>query len=119
MRKRCGVIRRRWQAAQGSRQRFRGNGCELCQLLALNEFRKNRGASNGSRAAPAEKTDLANNLILDASGQPENIAADRIACFDARIGRGKFTGIPRILEMIEERLGEHERIMAAPTRPCN
>ena len=68
-----------------------------------------RSARNRSRATPAQKARFHDAVALDAHGELQNVAANRVADFHFRVGAGKFAGVAWILKMIENGVAEHQQ----------
>src|ERR1700722_15502903 len=66
-------------------------------------------AGDGGGAALTEEAGLSDavGFGFQACGEIEDVAADRIGDVDARAGVGKFAGVARGLEMIEDHVAEH------------
>ncbi len=67
-----------------------------------------RGTGYGGRATLAKEARFDDAAVYYADRQMEHITANRIGHFDARGGVGQLTHIARSLEVIEDRLTEHE-----------
>ena len=102
-----GVKCRGRQAAERERNRFRRQRAHFSGSLAANRFGQERSARDRSGAAAAEKTRFRNFAIFEARGELQDIAAHRVADFHAGVRAGKFAGVARISEMIENSVAEH------------
>lgn len=115
----CGVKRSRGQATERRRQEFRRNGIEFVQFPAVNRLCEKRRTGDGRRASPTKETDFADHAAFDFCGDTEQVSADWIRNFNLCVGCRQFTGVARVLKVVEKRLGEHQRIIAAGAVPCN
>ena len=86
---------------------------KFADLPSSQQFRQSRSARNRSRAAPTEKSRFSNLPIVHTNGDFQDISAYRVADIHGCRRILQLPGVARILEVIEERLGEHEQIMAA------
>src|SRR5208282_3127274 len=95
------------EAAERSGEGLGGEGREVAQFPSLDGFGHQRAAGDGGGAAAAEKADFPDGVVFDDGGQLEDVAADRIADSDFCVSRRQFTGVARVLEMVEESFREH------------
>ncbi len=95
--------------AERLRKRLRGERASLSQCAVAELLGEERSASNRRRASAAQKTCLLNAFAIDAHGKLKNIAANGVADFHFGVRPGKFTGVARILKMIENGVAEHQQ----------
>ena len=107
--------RRGRETPESLRQRFGGERAGFGESTIAQLLGEQRGARNCGGASAAEKTDLRDAALFHTNRQLKNIAADRVADFDDGIGRGKFAGIARIAEMIEDGVAKHREKVSQPT----
>ena len=90
----------------------------LCfrQSLALNQFRDGGTAGHGGNTSFRAETDLGDAVSLQLERQLQYIATGRI--FDLRrcVRIGDFSGVARVLEMIEKSGRVHRIIVSPPSR---
>lgn len=97
------------QPAESLGKRFGGDGARLGKPTPLELFGKERRAGNGCRASAAKKSCFPDTAVDDRSEQLEDIAANGIADFCDGTSSGKFAGVARIAEVIENGFAEHLR----------
>ena len=75
--------------------------------LALHKFCNRRSTSNSRDAALGKKANLDDTIMFAAQSESQDIATRRILPLRGSIRGGDFSGIARILEMIEQLWCEH------------
>jgi hypothetical protein len=108
----------RGKLAEQPRKRLRGKRACFGEGPAAKLLGKQRSASDRSGAAAAKKTRFRNAPIFDASSKLKNVAANRIADFDANIRARKFAGVARILKMVENSVAKHRQKYGKPATPA-
>lgn len=86
----------------GGSEGRRGCGRGVVQVLGYK-----RCGGDGGGAAATQEADFSDTAVLDAGREAENVAADGIADFDGVRGAGKFAGVARMAEVIEDDFAIH------------
>ena len=97
------------ESAEGLRERLRGESARFRQRPVAKLFGQERSAGNRGGAAAAQKTRFGNAFPFHAHGKLQNIAAHGIADFYFGVRAVQFSGIARILKMVENSIAEHQR----------
>ena len=114
-----GVLGRRRQSPNSLRDLLSRDLLNLSQSFFQDHLGKHRGAGNRRRAAARAKARRHNPSILDAHGQLQSVATNRIGDFDARRGVGKLALVARILVVIAFGRTVHEESMASASAARN
>lgn len=96
------------ESAERIRQRICGDGARFFQGFLGELDGEERGTGNRGGATLAQEADLGDAAVCQLRRQMQNVAAEWIGHFDARGGVGDLAHISRGLEVIEDRLTEHE-----------
>ena len=95
------------KAAEGYGNRFRRDLSGFRECAAAELLGEERSAGDGGGATAAEETDFADAARFESGEKFEDVAADRIAHLDGGSGVGKFAGVSRVAEVIENSVAEH------------
>ena len=97
----------RRQAAERYRETFRRQRAGLGDRAPTDLHGEQRRAGYRGSATAAEEARLSDMSVHDPRGELEDVAADGIAHFDGGSGVGKFAGVSRVAEVIENSVAEH------------
>jgi len=103
----CAMEGCRRKSAERLGKKIGGDRAGLGGRAAAEFFGEEGGAGNGGGAATAEEAGFGDVTIHDACGQLEDIAANGVADFYYCGRAGKFPGVARVAEVIENGLAEH------------
>ena len=90
------------ETADGVLDVARCEALEAGPVAPGDEFGKRGSRGDGSRAAANFETAASDRPVVNQSGKPKDISADRIRNLDGNRGRRQFTHIARILEMLDQ-----------------
>jgi hypothetical protein len=103
-----GVMSGGLESSERFRKRICADGARFIESFVSELNREQRGAGDGGGATLAKKTRFDDAGVFDTGGEMEHIAADWIGHFYAGGGVGYLAHVARDLEVIEDRLTEHE-----------
>ena len=96
------MVRRRGNSTHGRQHVFLSYFSNNRERLAVCEFAQGGGARHRGNTTLGTEADFSEMAVVGKGAQLKNVAADGIFLSNAEVGSGKFTGVTRVLEMIQE-----------------
>jgi len=98
----AGVMRGFGEATEAAHQFFTTELASLSHCSSLHQSRQCRPAGNGWNAAFGKKANFGDETVLNSQRQFQNIPASRIFNLGRCVGIGDFSGVSRVLKMVED-----------------